>query len=97
MLVHRERDQLFKSPDRVERVQKQPLVFERSPPRLDERVGERDVGHGEQSLEEPGIDQFVDGTIVVLDAAVNEEGRLLVDQSTSRAEQEFGRGAWIKR
>ena len=30
-------------PNRAERVQEQPLVFERSPPRFDERVGERDV------------------------------------------------------
>ena len=96
MLVHIECDQLLEPADRVERVQEQPLVFERSPPRFDERVGERDVGLGEQSLEKPRIDKLVDGAIVVLDAAVNEEGRLLVDQSTRRAVQEFGRGAWIE-
>ena len=81
VLVHIERHQLLEPDDRVERVQEQPLVFERSPPRFDERVGKRNVGHGKQSLEEPGIDQFVDGTVVVLDTAVNEESRFLVDQS----------------
>ncbi len=45
VLVHVERDQLLECVDRVERVQVQPLVFERSPPRLDERIGKRYLGH----------------------------------------------------
>ena len=56
-------------------------MFEHSPPRFDERVGERDFGHGEQSFEKPGIDQLVDGTVEVFDAAsglVDEQPTLLV-------------------
>jgi len=33
-------------------------------------------------LENAGINQLVDGTIVVFDPAVNDEGRLLVYEST---------------
>ncbi len=57
-------------------------MFERSPPRLDERIGKRDLGHGQKSSQKPGVDQFVDGMIEVLDAAVGQEGGLFVDQTT---------------
>ncbi len=97
VLFHVERDKFLESTDRIERIQEQPLVLECSPPGFDERVGERDVGLGEKPLEESRIDQLINGTVEVLDAAVNEEGWLLVDQSTRGVEQEFGRDAWIER
>ena len=37
---------------------------------------------GEKPLEESRVDQLINGTVVVLDAAVNEKGWLLVDQLT---------------
>ena len=87
MLIHIERDQLFETADRVKRVQVQPLVFECSPPGFDKRVGERDVGLGEKPLEEPRIDQLIDGSVEVLNAAVNEERWFFIDQAARGAEQ----------
>lgn len=97
VLVHVERDQLLKCADRVERIQIQPLVFERPPPRFDERVGECDLRHGENSSEQPGVDQLVYGFVEVLDSAVGEQGWLLVHQTNGGAEKEFGRGARVER
>ncbi len=87
VLIHIERDQLLEPADSVERVQDEQLVLERAPPRFNERVGERDVGLGEKPLEEPTIDQLINGTVEVLNAAVNKEGWLLVDQLPRGAEQ----------
>ena len=73
MLVHIERDQLLEPADRVKRVLEQPLVFDRSPPRFDERLGDRDIGHGEASFEKPGLEQRVDRTVEVLAPTVIEK------------------------
>ena len=51
---------------------------------------------GEKPLKESRIDQLIDGTVEVLDAAVNEKGWFFVDQAIRSAEQEFGRDAWIE-
>ncbi len=48
-------------------------------------------------MEEPRIDQLINGTVEVLNAAVNEERWLLIDQPTHGVEQEFGRDSWIER
>ncbi len=97
VFVHVERDQLLERADRVERVQVQPLVFDRSPPRFDERVGKRDLGHGQKSSQQPGVDQFVDGTVEVLDSAVGQESWFFVDQATRGAEKQFGRRVAVER
>jgi len=97
VLIHIERDQLLETADRVKCIRVQPLVFERSPPGFDERVGERDVGLGEKPLKESRIDQLINRTVEVLDTAANEEGRLLVAQPACGGEQEFGRDARIER
>ena len=55
-------------------------MLECSPPGFDERVGEGNISLGEKSSEHAGIDQLIDGTVVVLNAAVNQESWLLVDQ-----------------
>ena len=47
--------------------------------------------------EEAGFDQSVDGAVEVLDSAVGEQGRLLVDQAVRGVEQELGRGARVER
>ena len=52
---------------------------------------------GVDSTEHAGINELINGTVEVLDAAVNKEGWLLVDQPTRGVKQEFGRDAWIKR
>ncbi len=62
-------------------------MLKRSPPRLAEGVGKRDVGLREKPFEKPRIYQLVNGTVEVLDATVNEEGWLLVDQLPRGAEQ----------
>ncbi len=72
VLIDVECDQFLEPAEGVKRVQVQPLVFERSPPSFNERVGERDVGHGEKPSEESRIDQFVDGAVEVLDSAIDD-------------------------
>ncbi len=73
VLAHIERNEFPHRVDGVEGVQVQPLVFEHSPPRLDQRVGVGDLGHGEKSLEETRIDQLIDGTVEVFDSTVREK------------------------
>ena len=47
---------------------------------------ERDVGHSEESFEEPGFDQLIDGAVEVFDPTVSEYGWSFIDQSTRGAE-----------
>src|SRR5262249_13799978 len=61
---------------RVERVQIQPLVLERPPPRFDERIGEGDLGQGQQALQQSRIDQALDRAVAILDAGVGQQSRL---------------------
>ncbi len=82
VLVHIERNQLLHRVDGVEGVQVQPLVFEHSPPRLDQRVGVGDFGHGEEPSENPRFDQLIDGTVEVLDTTVREKSWSLVEEAT---------------
>ena len=49
VLVHIKSDQVLNRIDRVERFQVQPLVFERPPPRFDQRIGELLEKIGENS------------------------------------------------
>jgi len=91
VLAHIERNEFPHRVDGVEGVQVQPPVFEHSPPRLDQRVGVGDLSHGEKSLEETRIDQFIDGTVEVFDSTVRENSWSLVEEATCGAEQEFGR------
>ena len=42
---------------------------------------------GQQPLEVPGFNQLIDGMIEVLDAAVRQEGWLLIDQATRGPEK----------
>ncbi len=88
VLVHVEGDQRLKRADGVERVQVQPLMFQRTPPRFDHRVGIRDLGHREKPCEEPGINQFVDSAVMVFASTVGEQGGLLA-QGHARARKEL--------
>ena len=74
-----------------------PLVFERSPPRFNERIGERDVGHSEKPSQKSRIDQFVDGFVEVLDSAVDKHVGLASSQVFRGAEQNLGRGVRVER
>ena len=78
MFINVERDQFLKRADRVEHVQVQPLVFQRAPPRFDERVGEGDLRPGEKASKEARFNELVDGAVEVFDAAVDEHGWLLI-------------------
>jgi hypothetical protein len=51
MLGDVETDQLLQRSHRIEGVQIQPLVLERPPLRLDERIGKADLGHGHNALQ----------------------------------------------
>ena len=72
-------------------------MFERSPPRFDERIRVRDVGLRENPLEKSGIHQFVDCAVVVLDTAVNKESWFGVFAFARGLEQEVCCYAWIER
>jgi len=93
-----ELDELPHARDRVERVQEEPVVLEAAPPRLDHRVREVDLGHGEHSLEEPGLDQLVDGAVPVLDAGIRDEcrGRSESDESAARFDEDGDRVADVE-
>ncbi len=95
--VHVEHDQLLKRADCVERVQIQPLMFERTPPRFDERVGIRDLGHGEKAPQESGFDQFIDSAVEVFDSTVGEQGWLLVEETRRSIDKEFSGGGRVER
>ena len=60
VLLDVERDESPYRADRIERVQVQPLMFEHAPPGLDERVGKRDLRHGQKPIQEAGLDQLID-------------------------------------
>jgi hypothetical protein len=53
VFVNVERNQPLDRSNRVQRVQVQPLMLERRPPRLDHRVGERDVGRRQEPSAKP--------------------------------------------
>ena len=97
VLVHVEFDQLLKCADRVERIQVQPLVFERSPPRFDERVGKCDLRHGKKPIQDAGPNQLIDRYIEVLDTSVDEQCGLGVLQMPRGVEKEFSCSAWVER
>ena len=60
VLDHVEPDQLFDGLDTVERVQEEPLVLQRTPPGLDHRVREAQIGHGQDTTKQARRDQLVD-------------------------------------
>ena len=74
MLVDVEGDELPYRLDTIERVQIQPLVLQDSPPGLDQRIGEGDICHRQESSERAGLDQIVDVRVEVLDTAVEKKG-----------------------
>ena len=87
VFVHVERDQLFQRADRVERVQVEPLVLDRSPPRFDEH---KDSHHprytpldkvDDTAIKEVGIKRFADDNSNVdwLDPAEDRSARSLED------------------
>ena len=97
VLVHVEGDQVLNRADGIERVQIQPLMLQRTPPRFDHRVGIRDIRHGEKPCEESGINQFVDSAVMVLDATVGEHGRLVAAETFRGVDQESGGGSRVER
>ena len=78
MFADIEVDEAEEGAHRVERVQVEPLVLERSPPRLDHRVREGDLRLCQDSVEDAGVDEFIDRCRSVLYASVGEHGRRLV-------------------
>ena len=97
VLVHVESDQVLNRADGIERVQIQPLMLQRSPPRFDHRVGIRDIRHGEKPFQESGFNQFVDSAVMVLAAAVGEQGRLVAEETFRGLDQESGGGSRVER
>jgi len=53
-----EGDELADGLDAVERVQEQPVVLRRPPPRLDHGVGAPQLGHGQDPAEQAGVDDL---------------------------------------
>ena len=72
VLLDVERDELADASRRVELVLEELAVLEDSPPGLDEGVREGDSGLRQHAPKPTGRDHFVDGAVVVLDAAVSE-------------------------
>ena len=63
-----ERDESTDRSDSVERVEVKPLVFESSPPRLDQGIGEGDFGLRQNAPQSACVDEFVDCGVEVLHA-----------------------------
>ena len=61
--------------DGIERVEIEPLVLERPPPRLDDRVGPGHLDLSEDASELGRVQQRIDRGVDVLDAAVGHDGR----------------------
>jgi hypothetical protein len=83
VLLDVERDELPERREAVERVEVEPLVLERSPPGLDHRVRERDLGHRKEASKDTRVDEVIDSHVEVLDAAVGEEGGRSVSRGLS--------------
>src|SRR2546429_2732484 len=58
--------------DAVERVEEQPLMFERPPPRLDHGVREPQLRKGQHTAQNTGDDQFVDLGVHVLNPSIRQ-------------------------
>jgi|GEM_PF-2777157 hypothetical protein len=97
VLVHVEGNQRLKRADGVERVQIQPLMLQRTPPRFDHRVGIRDLRHGEKPFQKSGFNQFVDSAVMVLDATVGEHGGLVAEETFRGVDQQSGGGSRVER
>ncbi|HUG16836.1 MAG TPA: hypothetical protein VMM78_17650, partial [Thermomicrobiales bacterium] len=55
-----ERHQSLNRRDAVERVEEQPLMFQRTPPRFDHRIRELELCEGQQTASDARLDQRVD-------------------------------------
>jgi len=54
-------------------------MLQHSPPRLNERIGEEDLRHRQEPAEPAGHNELVDSIIEVLDTAVDQYGRRIID------------------
>jgi hypothetical protein len=72
-------------------------MLEGTPPGLDRRVGEGDLGHREKSFQYSGVDQFVNSGVEVLDATVGQQRRPLVDETLRGVQKQFGCRARVER
>ena len=97
MLFDVERDEILDRADRVECVQIEPLMFEHAPPGLDERVGKRDLRHGQKPIQDAGPDQLIDFYIEVLDTSVDEQRGFGILQMPRGAEKKFSCRARVER
>ena len=61
--------------DAVERVEEQPLMFERPPPRLDHGVREPQLRKGQHTAQNTGDDQFIDLGVHVLNPGIRQYDR----------------------
>lgn len=69
-----ERDESLKRRNRVERVEIEPLMLQRSPPGLNHGVREGDLDHRKESSRNARADEFIDLRVGVLDTGIGEEG-----------------------
>ena len=97
MLFDVEPDQFPNRADCIERVQIKPLMFEHAPPGLDERIGKRDLRHGQKPIQEAGLDQLIDRYIEVLDTSVDQHRRFGVGQIPRGVEKELGGRGRVER
>src|ERR1700738_2322915 len=72
MLLNVEPDEPLHRGERVELIQVEPVVLERSPGRLDHRVRKANLDLGQDALEESKAEKSVDVPIHVLDAGIGD-------------------------
>ena len=75
VFVDVERHESTDGRDAVERVEEEPLMFERPPPRLDHGVGELQLCEGQHPPQDTRGDQFVDLGVYVLDPRIRQYER----------------------
>jgi len=94
MLLDVESYELLDRRDAIEGVQEEPLVLQCPPPRLDHRVREAQLGHGENTAKKTGFDQLVDVPVHILYPTISKDGRRSIPWRHARPAgfQENGHG-----
>lgn len=75
MFVDVERHESTDRGDAVERVEEEPLMCERAPPRLDHGIRELQLREGQHSTQDTARDQVVDLSVYVLDPSIRHDDR----------------------
>ena len=97
MLLNVKCYQILDAAECVERVQEQPLMLEHSPPGFNHRIQERDLGSSQDSALQSRGNQFIDGSIEVLDAAIDEQRGFTSGNALRCRKQNFHCDIRIKR